>query len=77
MLTGMSIGLASTALSFIFASRVDFSFIFDQIINNLSKWYFMYGGQKNLITIRMIIGRLELRPTHVKVFNLYSVEYLV
>ena len=30
----------------------------DQIVNNLSKWHYMFGGLKNLsITIRLIIGR--------------------
>jgi pyruvate/2-oxoglutarate/acetoin dehydrogenase E1 component len=72
-LTGMSIGLASTGIKVLFShQRVDFSFLsLDQIINNLSKWYFMYGGQKSLpITIRMIIGRgWGQGPTHAQSFQ--------
>ena len=40
-------------------ARVDFSLLgFDQLINNASKWHYMFGGQKGVpITIRLIVGK--------------------
>jgi len=67
-LTGVAIGLANLGSKVILShQRVDFSFLsMDQIINSLSKWYYMFGGAKNLsITIRLIIGRgWGQGPTH-------------
>ncbi len=67
-LTGIAVGLANLGSKVIFShQRVDFSFLsMDQIINSLSKWHYMFGGQRNLsITIRMIIGRgWGQGPTH-------------
>ncbi len=67
-LTGIAVGLANLGSKVILShQRVDFSFLsMDQIINSLSKWHYMFGGQRNLsITIRMIIGRgWGQGPTH-------------
>ena len=67
-MTGIGIGLANLGSKVIFShQRVDFSFLsMDQIINSMSKWYYMFGGQKNLpITLRLIIGRgWGQGPTH-------------
>lgn len=67
-LTGVAIGLANLGSKVILShQRVDFSFLsMDQIINNLSKWHYMFGGTQNLsITIRLIIGRgWGQGPTH-------------
>ncbi|MDC3119480.1 hypothetical protein OA430_00615 [Candidatus Pelagibacter sp.] len=67
-LTGIGIGLANMGSKVIFShQRVDFSFLsMDQIINSMSKWYYMFGGQKSLpITLRLIIGRgWGQGPTH-------------
>ena len=47
-MTGIGIGLANLGSKVIFShQRVDFSFLsMDQIINSMSKWYYMFGGQK-------------------------------
>ena len=67
-LTGIGIGLANMGSKVIFShQRVDFSFLsMDQIINSMSKWHYMFGGQSNLpITLRLIIGRgWGQGPTH-------------
>ncbi len=59
-MTGIQIGLSLLGKKTIFIhARVDFSLLaFDQLINNASKWHFMYGGTMNIpIVIRLIIGR--------------------
>jgi pyruvate/2-oxoglutarate/acetoin dehydrogenase E1 component len=67
-MTGVAIGLANMGSKVVLShQRVDFSFLsMDQIINNLSKWHYMFGGIRNLaITIRLIIGRgWGQGPTH-------------
>ena len=72
-LTGVAIGLANMGSKVIFShQRVDFSFLsMDQIINNLSKWYYMFGGSQSLnVTIRLIIGRgWGQGPTHSQSFQ--------
>lgn len=58
--TGMAIGMALNGFKPIVThQRVDFSFLaLDQIINNASKWRFMFGGKESVpIVVRMIIGR--------------------
>jgi pyruvate dehydrogenase E1 component beta subunit len=59
-MTGIQIGMSLLGKKAIFIhARVDFSLLaFDQLINNASKWHFMYGGTMNIpIVIRLIIGR--------------------
>jgi pyruvate dehydrogenase E1 component beta subunit len=59
-LTGVCIGAALVGLRPILShQRMDFSLLsMDQIINNASKWYYMFGGQSSVpIVIRVIIGR--------------------
>lgn len=59
-MTGVCIGAAITGIRPILVhQRVDFSLLsLDQIINNAAKWYYMFGGQKNVpLVIRMIIGQ--------------------
>ena len=59
-MTGIQIGMSLLGKKSIFIhARVDFSLLaFDQLINNASKWHFMYGGTMNIpIVIRLIIGR--------------------
>ena len=72
-LTGVAIGLANLGSKVILShQRVDFSFLsMDQIINSLSKWYYMFGGSQNLsVTIRLIIGRgWGQGPTHAQSYQ--------
>lgn len=72
-MTGVAIGLANMGSKVVIShQRVDFSFLsMDQIVNNLSKWHYMFGGLKNLsITIRLIIGRgWGQGPTHSQSFQ--------
>lgn len=58
--TGICIGAALSGLRPILVhQRLDFSLLsLDQLINNASKWYYMFNGQSCVpIVIRMIIGR--------------------
>ena len=67
-MTGVAIGAAMGGLKPIMThQRLDFLFLaMDQLVNNASKFYFMFGKQINLpITIRLIIGRgWGQGPTH-------------
>lgn len=59
-MTGIAIGSAIHGMRPIMThQRVDFCLLaLDQIINNASKWHFMFGGQDNVpLVIRLIIGR--------------------
>jgi len=59
-MTGICIGTALTGMRPIMThQRVDFVLLaMDQIINNASKWHYMFGGKSNVpIVIRLIIGR--------------------
>lgn len=59
-LTGVCLGAALRGLRPIMThQRVDFSlYAFDQIVNAVSKWYYMFGGKTPVpLVIRMIIGR--------------------
>jgi len=67
-MTGVAIGAALNGnRSIITHQRLDFFLLaMDQIINNASKWHYMFGGQKSVpITVRLIIGRgWGQGPTH-------------
>lgn len=59
-MTGIAIGSAIMGLRPIMThQRVDFFLLaLDQLINNASKWHYMFGGQMNVpMVIRLIIGR--------------------
>lgn len=59
-MTGVAIGTAINGMRPVMVhQRADFILMaMDQIINNASKWHYMYGGHKNVpLTIRTIIGR--------------------
>lgn len=59
-MTGICIGTALTGMRPIMThQRIDFILLaMDQIINNASKWHYMFGGQANVpIVIRLIIGK--------------------
>ena len=59
-LTGIQLGMSLLGKKTILMhARVDFSLLgFDQLINNASKWHYMFGGKMNVpIVIRLIIGR--------------------
>jgi len=59
-MTGIAIGTAITGMRPIIThQRMDFVLLaMDQIINNASKWHYMFGGKSNVpIVIRLIIGR--------------------
>ncbi len=58
--TGFSLGLAISGYRPVMVhQRVEFSLLaFDQIVNQISKWYYMSGGKVNVpIVIRLIIGK--------------------
>ncbi len=67
-LTGIGIGASLNNLRCVMThQRVDFFLLaMDQLVNNASKWYYMYGGKKSVpITIRLIVGRgWGQGPTH-------------
>tara|TARA_B100000575_G_scaffold271537_1_gene252913 strand:+ start:190 stop:1248 length:1059 start_codon:yes stop_codon:yes gene_type:complete len=67
-LTGMALGMAIKGYRPIFShQRMDFALLtMDQIINNIAKWKFMFGKQRQLaMVIRMIVGRgWGQGPTH-------------
>ena len=59
-MTGIILGSALVGFKPILVhQRIDFSiYAFDQVINNLAKWYSMFGGQQSApVVIRMIIGQ--------------------
>jgi len=59
-LTGIQIGMSLLGKKpILMHARVDFSLLgFDQLINNASKWHYMFGGTTKVpIVIRLIIGR--------------------
>lgn len=59
-LTGICIGAAQKGLRPVLVhQRLDFALLsLDQIINNASKWYYMFDGKVNVpLVIRLIIGR--------------------
>jgi pyruvate/2-oxoglutarate/acetoin dehydrogenase E1 component len=59
-LTGMALGLATSGMKPVLVhQRLDFSLLgFDQLVNNIAKWRYMFGGALEApLTIRMIIGR--------------------
>lgn len=68
-LTGISLGLAINGYSVcLMHQRLDFALLsFDQLINSLAKWKFMYGDKdcKLPVLIRLIVGRgWGQGPTH-------------
>ncbi|MBP9841508.1 MAG: alpha-ketoacid dehydrogenase subunit beta [Simkaniaceae bacterium] len=59
-MTGIAIGAAILGMRPILThQRVDFALLsLDQIINNASKWHYMFGGEMKVpLVIRLIIGR--------------------
>jgi len=59
-MTGVALGSAITGMRPILThQRVDFALIsIEQIVNQVAKWHYMFGGQMNVpMVIRMIIGR--------------------
>ena len=59
-LTGIQLGMSLMGKKpILMHARVDFSLLgFDQLINNASKWHYMFGGKMNApMVIRLIIGR--------------------
>jgi len=59
-MTGVAIGTAIRGMRPIMThQRVDFFLLgLDQLINNASKWHYMFGGQMNVpLVIRLIIGK--------------------
>lgn len=59
-MTGVAIGTAIRGMRPIMThQRVDFFLLaLDQLINNASKWHYMFGGKKTVpIVIRLIMGR--------------------
>jgi acetoin:2,6-dichlorophenolindophenol oxidoreductase subunit beta len=59
-MTGIILGSALVGFKPILVhQRIDFSiYALDQVINNLAKWYSMFGGQQSApVVIRMIIGQ--------------------
>lgn len=58
--TGVALGCATTGLRPVLVhQRVDFTLVsFEQVINQLAKWRFMFGGRLSApVVIRMIVGR--------------------
>lgn len=59
-MTGVCIGSALVGMRPIMThQRMDFSLLLlEQIVNNASKWYYMFGGQENIpFVMRLIVGR--------------------
>ena len=59
-MTGVCLGSALSGMRpILMHQRADFAFLsMDQIINNASKWHYMFNGQANTpIVIRMMVGR--------------------
>ena len=67
-MTGIAVGAALRGVrSVTVHQRLDFFFLaMDQLINNVAKWHFMFGGQRSVpIVIRLILGRgWGQGPTH-------------
>ena len=58
--TGVALGCATTGLRPVLVhQRVDFTLVsFEQIMNQLAKWRFMFGGRLSApVVIRMVVGR--------------------
>lgn len=58
--TGISLGMASSGLRpILIHQRVDFAVLaMDQLVNQVAKWHFMYGGRLRApLVVRMIVGR--------------------
>ena len=58
--TGVALGCATTGLRPVLVhQRVDFTLVsFEQILNQLAKWRFMFGGRLSApVVIRMVVGR--------------------
>jgi len=72
-MTGVAIGMSlNKMIPIMNHQRMDFFLLaMDQIINNASKWKFMFGGQKKSpIIIRLIVGRgWGQGPTHSQNFQ--------
>jgi pyruvate dehydrogenase E1 component beta subunit len=59
-MTGMAIGSALTGMRPVLVhQRLDFALLsMDQIVNNASKWHYMFGGKMKVpLVVRMVIGR--------------------
>ena len=74
--TGIALGMALRGFSVCLVhQRFDFALLsFDQIINSISKWKFMFGNDKSNINllIRMIVGRgWGQGPTHSQSYHSY------
>lgn len=57
---GIALGMASSGLRPIFVhQRLDFAILaMDQLVNQVAKWHFMYGGRLRApLVVRLIIGR--------------------
>jgi len=57
---GIALGMASAGLRPIFVhQRLDFAILsVDQLVNQVAKWHFMYGGKLRApLVVRMIVGR--------------------
>jgi len=67
-MTGVAIGAALNGIRPVMThQRLDFFLLaMDQLVNNASKWHYMFGGKSSVpITIRLIIGRgWGQGPTH-------------
>jgi len=59
-LTGVAIGASLNGIRPVMShQRLDFFLLgMDQLVNNASKWFYMFGGKRSVpITIRLILGR--------------------
>jgi len=59
-LTGIALGMATAGMRpILIHQRFDFSLLgIDQLVNQVAKWHFMYGGKLRApLTIRVIVGR--------------------
>lgn len=59
-MTGVAIGASLNGIRPVMThQRLDFFLLaMDQLVNNASKWYYMFGGKRSVpITIRLILGR--------------------
>lgn len=72
-LTGIALGTSLLGKKVIFThQRFDFTLLsFDQLINNIAKWKFMFATKRNVnITLRVIIGKgWGQGPTHSQNFQ--------
>jgi pyruvate/2-oxoglutarate/acetoin dehydrogenase E1 component len=59
-LTGIALGMATAGMRpILIHQRFDFSLLgIDQLVNQVAKWHFMYGGKLRApLTVRVIVGR--------------------